>query len=377
MKKALIVSNMVGFVGFLWNDINVLKNLGYEISYASNSDIDGENHVKELQNAGIKFYPLMMTSKNPISKGNFISFMKLKRIMKEEHFDIVHCHTPIAGLIARVAAKKYRKKGIKVLYTTHGFSFTHLSSPKQWMIYHGIEKFASKYTDVIITINQEDYGNVCRLLCRDVRMINGVGVDTAIYRDVAVDIQDYKKKLGLPTDKIMVLSVGEISARKNHQIIIKALGELQNKENYIYVICGRENGSYELTNHLKQLAREKGVALYLLGHRDDIPQITHCSDIGAIPSIREGLGLAGIQSLCAGVPLVGTRVQEIKDYIIDGVDGFLYDPYDEKGYAEGIRRLSDRSVREMMRNDCVKIASQYDISISHRQMSEIYTSILK
>ena len=376
MKKALIISNMIGFVGFLWNDIKVLKNLGYEISFASNPDIDGENHIKELQEKGINFFPLMMTSKNPISKGNFASFIRLKEIMRKEHFDIVHCHTPIAGLIARIAAKKYRKKGTKVIYTTHGFSFTHLSSKKQWMIYHGIEKFASKYTDAIITINREDYDNACRLLCRDVRLINGVGVDTAIYDSVSIDVQEYKKKLGLPIDKIMVLSVGEISERKNHQIIIKALSELQNKEDYIYVICGRENGGHELTDHLKRLANDKGVALYLLGHRDDIPQITRCSDIGSIPSVREGLGLAGIQSLCAGVPLVGTSVQGIKDYIINGVNGYLCDPYDEKGFAEAIKNLSDRSEREKMRSDCVKIASQYDISVSHRQMREIYTSIL-
>ena len=87
MKKALIVSNMIGFVGFLWNDIKVLKNLGYEISYASNPDLAGENHEKELQNAGIKFYPLIMDSKNPISKGNFTSFIKIKKILKKEHFD--------------------------------------------------------------------------------------------------------------------------------------------------------------------------------------------------------------------------------------------------------------------------------------------------
>ena len=376
MKKALIVSNMIGFVGFLWNDIKILKNLGYDISYASNSDIDEEKHIKELREAGIKFYPLKLTTKNLVSKGNFISFIRLKEIMREEHFDLVHCHTPIAGLFVRLVAKKYRRKGTKVLYTTHGFSFTHFSSKKQWFVYHSIEKFASKYTDAIITINREDYDNACRLLCRDIRMINGVGVDTAVYRDVNVNINDYKKKLGIPVDKIMVLSVGEISKRKNHQIIIKALGELQNREDYIYVICGRENGSQELTDYLKQLAKNKGVDLYLLGHRSDIPQITHCSDIGAIPSIREGLGLAGIQSLCAGVPVVGTNVQGIKDYIVNGVDGYLCNPYDEKEYAVAINKLSEKSVREKMRNDCVEIAMKYDISVSCQQMREIYTSIL-
>ena len=114
-----------------------------------------------------------------------------------------------------------------------------------------------------------------------------------------------------------MLSVGELSYRKNHQIIIEALSKALLGKKYVYVICGNgvDGGTGEV---LRQKAEKSKVRLILLGFRHDIPQIIHCSDVGAIPSVREGLGLARIQSLAAGVPLVGTDVQGIKDYIVDG-----------------------------------------------------------
>lgn len=287
-------------------------------------------------------------------------------------FELVHCHTPIAGCITRLAAAKYRLRGTKVLYTSHGFAFTCYSSKKQRCVYYTIEKIVSIFTDTIITINQDDYEKARKFWCKDIRKINGVGVDTAKYHDVVLNVDEYKEKLGLPRDKIMLLSVGELSERKNHQVIVKALGLLPDKEKYIYVICGREIGGNTITNNLKQLAQENDVALYLLGHRSDIPQIMHCSDIGAIPSVREGLGLAGVQSLCAEVPLVGTNVQGIKEYIIDGVTGYLCEPFDAQGYAGAIKKLTDLENRERMKKNCYEIARRFDNRVSHRQMTEIY-----
>mgnify|MGYP000044793524 FL=1 len=376
-KKALIVANLIGFVGFLWNDIEVLKDLGYEVSFAANSEIiAGENHQEELEKKDIKFYQIGFSSKNPFAKENIEAYRTIERLLKKEKYDVVHCHTPIAGLITRMAVRKYRKKGTVVIYTTHGFSFTHLSSRKKWIAYYTLEKFGSLFTDVIITINNEDYEIAKSMFCKNVRMINGVGVDTEKYHAVDINVNEYKQKLGIPRDKIVVLSVGELSERKNHQIIIKALGEIKNKSDYCYVICGREVAGSGIVEKLKYLAQVCGVDLMLLGHRDDIPEIIHCSDIGAIPSVREGLGLAGIQSLSAGVPLVGTEVQGIKDYILSGKTGFLCDPYDVEGYKEAILKLSDKDLRNNMKNDCIEMAKHFDVSVSHRQMRDIYTSVL-
>ena len=376
MKKALIVTNLIGFVSFLWNDIQTLQNLGYEITFAANGDvIKNEDNHEKLAKAGVRFVQLDFASKNPLAGQNIKAYSEIEKLLSEERFDLIHCHTPIAGLITRWAARKCRKKGTRVIYTSHGLAFTKYASKKEWLMYFSAEKIASLFTDTIITINQDDFENAKKLCCKDVRKINGVGVDTAYYHDVNVDVDAYKAKLGLPADKIMVLSVGEISDRKNHQIIIKALGSLQTKADYIYVICGREVDGSGLAERLQRLAQEQGVALYLLGHRSDIPEIMHCSDIGAIPSVREGLGLAGIQSLCAEVPLVGTDVQGIKEYIIDGVSGYLCEPYDETGYAEAILKLSDQEHRNALKRNCFEITRKFDVSVSKRQMEEIYSSI--
>ena len=376
-KKALIVTNLIGFVGFLWNDIAVLEELGYEVSFAANAEvISGENHCDELNKRGIKFYQLDFSSKNPFAKENLKAYKTIKKIIAEEKYDVIHCHTPIAGFITRLAASNARKKGTKVFYTTHGLSFTHLSSKKQWVGYYYFEKFASLFTDVIITINNEDYVNAKTMFCKDVRMINGVGVDTLAYHGVDINVNAYKKEIGIPQDKIIVLSVGELSARKNHQVIIKALGKIPNKEDFCFVICGREVAGSGFADMLGELAKEHGVNLILLGHRSDIPEIMHCSDIGAIPSVREGLGLAGIQSLCAEVPLVGTDVQGIRDYIIPGKTGILCNPYDEDAYKDAIIVLSDENVRNKMKDECYKVAKRFDIKVSHKQMREIYTTVL-
>lgn len=377
MKRALVVTNLVGFVHFLWNDIQVLQSLGYEVTFAANDDAPANaRDIKRLERMGVRFHDLTLSSKNPLAKENMKAFLEIRDLLAEEKYDLVHCHTPIAGLVARLAANKYRKKGMKVIYTSHGFAATRFSPRKQRILYSTVEKAASFFTDTIITINEEDFQTAKKMHCADVRKISGVGVDTAHYHDVTVDVDEYKKMLGLPTDKIMVLSVGELSARKNHQVIVKALGSLPNKSEYIYVICGREVGGSGCAQMLRDLAREQGVELYLLGHRGDIPEVMHCSDIGAIPSVREGLGLAGIQSLCAEVPLVGTDVQGIREYILEDVTGYLCQPYDVAGYAEAIRKLTDVPTRRRLQKNCYEVAQRFDKRISNQQMNDIYMSVL-
>ena len=168
---------------------------------------------------------------------------------------------------------------------------------------------------------------------------------------------------------------GELSERKNHQIIIEALSRIQNKGKYVYVICGSGiNGG--TCQYLKKLAEEKKVTLYLLGFRRDIPEITVCSDIGAIPSLREGLGFAGVQSLAAGIPVIGTDVQGIRDYILNDKTGYLCKKNDADAFAEAILLLSDSSKREAMKNDCIKTAEKFDITASIEQRKKIYQEIL-
>ncbi len=376
MKKALIVANLAGFASFLIHDMELLIEKGYSITYAANAKkLEWQDTKEKIDKLGVSFVQIDFDSTKPLAKTNIKAYRQLKKLLDKEKFELIHCHTPIAGIYARIAAIDYRKKGSKVIYTSHGFAFTSNSSWKTWLLFYNIEKACSRLCDAIITINREDFDNAKKMHCRNVYQISGVGVDVHKYSDVCINRDEYRRKLGIPENKIMILAVGELSVRKNHQIIVKALSKIKNKEDYSFVICG--NGIDGGTGKkLAEMAEELQVDLRLLGFRRDIPEIIASSDIGVIPSIREGLGLSGIQSLAGGVPLIGSKVQGIKDYIVDGKNGYLCDAFDENDFSEKILKLSNAEVREKMKSECLLVAKKFDKSISFDQMRKIYDELL-
>lgn len=378
MKKALIVANLAGFASFLVSDIDWLQKMGYTITFAANTNVlNWEDTRAALKQRCVEIVNVDFDSKRPFSKQNISAFIQLRKLLKAETYELIHCHTPIAGLITRIAANRFRRKGSKVIYTTHGFTFTKLSSKKSWIVFGTLEKLMSLLSDAIVTINREDYETARKMYCKQVFYIHGVGVNTDSYKNVSINKRTYRESIGVSPEDVMILSVGELSDRKNHRIVIEAIAKLPNKEKYHYVVCG--NGINGGTGtQLKKLAEELGVRLNLLGFRSDIPEITACSDLGAIPSIREGLGLAGIQSLAAGVPVLGTDVQGIKDYLVDGETGFLCDANEAETFTEGILRYEKliNAQKEYMSACCKEMASRFDISVSRQEMSNIYTKIL-
>ncbi len=373
-KQALIVANLAGFASFLIVSMKILQEEGYEITYAANANkLEWSDTQNKLTAMGVKFVQIDFDSQNPLSSANRRAYRQLKGLFKESHFDLVHCHTPIAGLLTRLAARRQRRSGTLVIYTTHGFAFTSHSTKKQKLLYGTLEKFGSRFCDAIVTINREDYAAAKKMHCKKVYYVNGVGVDTHRFQSVEVDRGAYRAQIGISPDRIMILSVGELSTRKNHRIIIEAIALLPDHERYVFVICGNGiNGG--TSNALQALALEKGVDLRLMGFRNDIPEMMKASDIGAIPSIREGLGLAGVQSLAAGVPLVGSDVQGIRDYVENGRTGYLCDPFDAATFARAISKLV--AERDKMSEDCRETAKAFDISIAEAQIRAIYAELL-
>ncbi len=377
MKKVLIITALAGFIrSFLESDIRTLQEMGYEVECAANQEHPGAGNINEyFRELNVNFHNIHFSSNSPVSKETLTAYREVKKLLKENDYDMVHVHTPIAGVVVKLAARKLRRKGCKIIYTTHGFFFHKGSGKKSWTIYYNVEKLVSRWTDMIITINKEDYNAAKTMKCQKVRYINGVGVNTKKILDAEVDKKEYRKELGISEEQIMVVSIGELSTRKNHQIIVKALGKINNPK-YVYVICGNDMNASGTSAQLKALAKENNVNLKLLGLRNDIPQICKCADIGAFPSNREGLGLAGIELMTAGVPLVASSVQGILDYMEDEKTGYLYNPYDVDGFANGIEKLSDASLRETMKDYCIRKALEFDKEISVQQMKEIYKELL-
>lgn len=377
MEKVLIVTALAGFIkSFLENDIKTLQEMGYEVHCAANENHPGAGNIRRyFEEKNVTFHNVGFSSNSPISKETAKAYKEIKTIIGATKYTMIHVHTPIAGAVVKLAARKERKRGCKVIYTTHGFFFHKGSGKKSWLVYYNVEKMLSRITDMIITINKEDFEAAKTMKCKNVKYINGVGVDTKRIMKTHVDRTEYRKQLQIENEDIMVLSIGELSERKNHQIIIKALAKLNNPK-YVYVICGNDMNDSGTSEQLISLAKEKKVRLKLLGLRSDVPQLCKCADIGAFPSAREGLGLAGIELLSAGIPIVSSNVQGIKDYMAEGKTGYMFAPYNEEGFAKGIEKLSDKSTREIMAEQCIENAQQFDISISRMQMKKIYKEIL-
>lgn len=377
MKRALVVAATTGFIkGFLMHDIELLQKMGYEVHCAANPKNSTSFNAEEFFPCfDVVFHRLEFSSASPLSKGTMIAAKQFKKLIREYNFDLIHCHTPIVGAIVRLQSLYYRKKGCKVIYTTHGLAFPKGSSLKSRILYGGIEWLCSGVSDAIITINQEDFCTMKKMLCKNVFYINGVGVDTSRYHNVNIDRSQYRNSIGVKDNDIMVLSVGELSSRKNQQIIIKAIAQI-NDPRYVFVICGKVMTGNVAYESMVELAKKLEVKVIFLGFRQDIPEITHCADICVLPSKREGLGLAGIEALASGIPVIGSNVQGIKDYIIDGKTGYLCSPVSCHEFAEKIKLLSDFELRISMREHCVTKAEEFNINTSWKQMEKIYSEVL-
>lgn len=382
MKKVLIVASVVSFIEwFNKENVEFLKTkLGCEVHIACNfeymldTDIERTTAYKEkLKEQGIIMHNIAF-DRNPISKANLKAYKELKEIINATKFELIHCHTPTASMLARLAARKTRKKGTTVMYSCHGFHFHNASPKKNWLIYYPIERFLSRFCDYIVTINREDFERAKTFMAKNVRYIPGVGVDINKIKQITIDKSEYKKSLGIPENAILLLAIGELIERKNHETIIRALGELKRNDIY-FAICGKG----PLLEYLQKLAKDLGVEnnVLFLGFRKDIPELCHTADISVFPSRIEGLGLAGIEAMAAGIPLVSSNVHGILDYVLDGKTGFAVPPEDVAGFARAIEKLADdTALREKMRKDCLQAVEPFEISNALNVMWDIYREIL-
>ena len=315
MKKALIVASVYGFIHhFERNDIKILQELGYEVTVASNLD----NYKNELDNLNVNLIHIPF-QRSPFSLKNITAYRKLNKFLKKEKIDLIHCHTPIGGVIGRIAGHKNKVKNI--IYTAHGFHFFKGAPLINWLLFYPVEKYLSKYTDILITINQEDYKRAQTFYTKKVKYIPGVGLDTEKIRNIIVDKKKKREELGLIEDNIVLLSVGELSKRKNHIIPIKALAQIKNNKNIFYLIAGVGPLENYLKEECKKLKIENQVKF--LGFRKDIYELCKISDIYIFPSLQEGLPVALMEALCCNLPIICSNIRGNNDLVEDGKNGFL------------------------------------------------------
>lgn len=218
MKIVLIVASVVSFIEW-FNKENVeflRSDLGSEVHIACNfdymEDTDEERtkkYLEKIKAEGVILHNIHF-ARSPFSSDNVSAYKELKKIIDDGNFDLIHTHTPAASFLARLAAWKARKNGTTVMYTCHGFHFHNAAPKKNWIMYFPVEKWMSRYTDYIVTINKEDFNRAKTFHAKNVRYIPGVGVDINRIKNAKVDKKAYKKSIGIPEDCVMLLSVGEM-----------------------------------------------------------------------------------------------------------------------------------------------------------------------
>lgn len=340
MKKALFVATIYGFLNsFETNNMRLLQDMGCEVHCMANPYQDQDPAKARVETPNIDAIGGIIKhdwvcARSPYDKNNIIALKQLKSLLDSTHFDIVHCHTPMGGVLARIACAPYRKKGLKVIYTAHGFHFFKGAPRKNWLVYYPIEKELSRVTDTLVTITREDYA-LARgsFFAGRTSYVPGVGVDLEKFRDVAIDRDAKRREMGIVPSDILLLSVGELNTNKNHQVVIQALGRLSNL-NIHYVIAG----TGDQADALKQLAAECGVNLHLLGYRSDVPELLKAADIYALPSLREGLNVSLMEAMASGLPCICGDIRGNQDLIDDGKGGYRVPSADVTAWAEAITK---------------------------------------
>ncbi len=372
-KKILLVATVQSHIAqFHQPLIEWLESEGHTVDVAARDNMAEKPNLHLSLSGTAHNIPF---ARSPFSLRNIGAYRALKRLIKNGGYDVVHCNTPVGGILSRMAARRLCKRGrTAVIYEAHGFHFFRGGARKNWLLWYPIEKWFSRYTDILITINQMDFSVAKeKFKAKRVEHIPGVGLDLSRFERAERETS-LREEFGLGEDARIVFSVGELNQNKNHRVILEALAILKDPRVHYFLA-----GNGPLREELGALADKLGIGenVHFLGYRRDIPSLLKNADVYAFPSLREGLGMASIEAMATGLPIVTSNRHGINDYSEHGRTGFKYDPHDAAGFAEGIRAILDDDVMRQEMGDYNKVASaRFTVDASMARMKEIYGEVL-
>lgn len=365
MKLLLITNKVKTYALGFQNVLNPLKELGHDVVWAA----DFSNFIGDKALIPCKTEQIDINT-NPLNPSNRKALKQLCGIIEKYKIQAIQCSTPIGGLLGRLAGKKMRVNPI--IYAAHGFLFFKGAPLINRTVYKWEEDILAHYTDVLITITEEDYQAAQKLKLRSGRkpyLVHGAGVKVGVTVDI--DRAEKRRSIGVPEDAFVIVSAGELNKNKNTEVIVRALKDVEDAH---YVACGvgpeKEN--------LEKLAQELGVSdrFHLMGYRTDMPEIMACADVFTMMSFREGMPRAILEAMDLGLPCVGSDTRGIRDLIdVDG--GFICKPNDARGFSEAFIQLKcnpELGVKMGIHNK--DKAKGYSAEIVRQELYDIYASTL-
>jgi glycosyltransferase involved in cell wall biosynthesis len=367
MKKILFISNISNRItNFSLPSIYAAKNLEYEFHMAANYS----NFNDDPEKYGVKLHHVDL-DRNPFSKQNITAYKQMLNLIEREKFDAIHCNTPIGGILGRLCGKK---AGVpKVIYTAHGFHFYKGSPLINRTLFKWAEMWMARYTDAIITMNEEDYKAAQKFKLRNngkVYYVPGVGVDTEMYQFKDVNTKELRNSLGLSLDDVVLIAMGDLIDRKNYATSIKAIAKTNNNKLH-FLICGKGPNLESLQKLARGLEIENQI--HFLGFRTDIKELLTIADIFLFTTYQEGLPRSMMEAMSAGLPCIASNVRGNVDLIEEGIGGFLRHPDDSVGFSKAINILaSDKELSEKMRNSNLETIKKFDVENVKKEMKKIY-----
>ncbi len=370
MRKVLFVASLTNhIIGFHTPFLKYFKEIGYEVHVASN----GNQNIEFCD----KHYNLPF-ERFPLKEQNFRCYKDLKKIIMENQYEIIHCHTPVASFLTRLAARKTRKKKTKVIYTAHGFHFYRGAPLINWIIYYPVEKWMSHYTDCLITINKEDYELAKKeLKVKKIELIHGVGMNEEkfVKKLTEEEKENKKKEFKIGNKDIVFTYVAELNDNKNQILLIRVMEKLEKDfKNLKLLLVGKcANEKFYEEEIEKRNLKEK---VMLLGKRSDISDILSITNIYLASSIREGLPVNIMEAMYMGLPIVATDNRGHRELIENGLNGYLVSYKNEEEFVSKIKELieNEEKIKKFANNSKQKV-EKYLLKNVIKEMERVYKDI--
>jgi len=342
-----------------------------DLSYAKNvlPEVNEIIMIEELDN---DFHPVK----------NLRALHKIFRLVRQNHYTIVHTHQCKAGILGIFAAKLVGTPII--IFGLHG---DYLENPRfvgLWRrIYKTIEQIAVRYATILISVGEElkeRYLERYRLLPSRCEVVRS-GMDLTNFYRVATfpreKIEQKRKELNIEPEEPVIGKVSSLEFRKGYKFAIQAAEKIikTNSKNirFLFVGDGRER------SHLEKMSKRLGLGerIIFTGFRNDVDELMGVFDIFIFTSLMEGVPQVLVQAAAAGKPIVSFEVEGAKEIIIEGVNGFIVPSRDIDALTEKINYLisNPQKSREMGEKGREVIGNRWDISDMQRRIRYIYDEL--
>lgn len=382
MGKVLVLASIAPMIeAFNQKHIETLLSIGHEVHVAANfaDDSSAANHRnqlfrEQLIKQGIFVFDLPI-DRAPFSMKNVAAYSLIKKLFAQHHYDMVHCHSPIGGVLTRLAAAPNQQHTPTILYTAHGFHFFKDAPKKNWLLYYPVEKILSKRTDCLITINSEDYilAQTKHFSMKSVKLVPGVGIDLEKFSPTSDERRkNLRNQYGFNQTDFILIYVGELIPRKNQQHLLHVLYHLVKSIPSIKLLLAGDGPDQNvLTTTIQQLGIKKHVEL--LGFRKDIAELMSLSDIVVSTSRQEGLPVNIMEAMGIGLPLVVTDCRGNRDLVKNGLNGYVVEQENREQFAHKIETLyQSKTLRDKFSIYSTQFIQQYGDQPIQESMKQIY-----